>query len=351
MRLPPGTSCSAASATWVASSRVRRASRTEPTEEPTATTGPAGSPPSRPASADIRRRVAEKASSEACSSCWVPSEISRPTPSSSSAPTRAESRAARAAPAASSVKSRSRAWASSAAGIGPRRCRSTTPTSRRPSSGTPSAWARSAASETVRAWVRMPESRVRWVCRSRDSRSRTTSRLSASADAPRSSSMVCGWASPSGSGPGSWTRTSRPQSWPRAPMTVTSQPLRGSCPVRPSGRTPRERRSQSSSTSASGRPAVSWASTWWARFSRTTGAPAIRATWRITSGGSAPSTTSSLNTWWTDSETRSCSSWALTTRACTASVTATKRSSRRSVISGSPRCSAAFTRARGSASK
>ncbi|MFD0328797.1 hypothetical protein ACFQZC_12795 [Streptacidiphilus monticola] len=119
-----------------------------------------------------------------------PEETSRPTASSSSAPTSAVSRRSRTAAAAVSVKSRSRAWASSAAGSGPRRCRSTTPTSRLPSSGTPSAAARRATSETVSAWVRMPDSSVRWVCRSRLSRSRTISRFSARVAAARSSSMV-----------------------------------------------------------------------------------------------------------------------------------------------------------------
>ena len=238
---------------------VRRASRSAPTEEPAAMTN-GGTGRRSAAGEPVQRGPLVGRAGRA-----------RPGRRPRRRPARRSARSGRAAaprrPPARS-KSRSRACASSAAEARPPRCRSITPTSRRPSSGTPSARARSATSETVIAWVRTPDSRVRWVCRSRDSRSRSSRRPSARVAAARSSSMVCRGGAAAGPGPSS---TSRPQSLPRAPTAVTSQPVRASSPVRPAGASARERRSQPSSRAPGRRPAGSKASTWWARFSSTTG--------------------------------------------------------------------------------
>ena len=141
---------------------------------------------------------------------------------------------------------------------------------------------------------------------------------------------------------------SRPQSSPRAPTTVTSQLDDSSKAVRSSGRTARDRVSQLVSSAVGSVPAVSAASTWWARFSSTTGCPARRTTWRSTSTGGAPSTDSWVNTSCSFSEVRSSASWASMIWACTASVTSTNGVSRAQAMSGRPYSSAAATRAGGS---
>ena len=96
--------------------------------------------------------------------------------------------------------------------------------SRRPSTGTPSALDRTAASAgSAQAWLIMPVISVRWACRSRLSSCLVSRRPSASVVAARSMSTV---SAPLG-GP-SQTRITRPQSSPRAPTGVYSQPAASS---------------------------------------------------------------------------------------------------------------------------
>ncbi len=140
---------------------------------------------------------------------------------------------------------------------------------------------------------------------------------------------------------------SRPQSWPRAPTTVTSQPDASSYPVRPAAVTARDRAANPAS-----RPAASWvpaaqASTWWVRFSRMTGQPASAAACRTTSSAGAPDTASSVNTWCSRSAARSSASWLSMMRPCTASVISMNWVSRSNMTSGSRCAAAAATRAGG----
>ena len=93
-------------------------------------------------------------------------------------------------------------------------------TSCRPSTGTPSALDRTAASAgSACAWLMMPVISVRWACRSRLSACLVSRRPRASVVAARSISTV---SVPPG-GP-SQTRMTRPQSSPRAPTGVNSHP-------------------------------------------------------------------------------------------------------------------------------
>ena len=97
-------------------------------------------------------------------------------------------------------------------------------TSWRPLTGTPSARARASASPgSACALSTIALISVRCACRSRLSCCRVSSRPRASVLAARSISTVSG---PVG-GP-SQARITRPQSSPRAPTVVTSQPVRSS---------------------------------------------------------------------------------------------------------------------------
>ena len=101
--------------------------------------------------------------------------------------------------------------------------RTTAATSCRPVTGTPIARARASASAgSASACSMIALISVRCACRSRDSACRVSSRPRASVVAARSTSTVS-----SGAGGTSQTRNSRPQSSPRAPTVVTSQP--GAC--------------------------------------------------------------------------------------------------------------------------
>ncbi len=98
----------------------------------------------------------------------------------------------------------------------------------RPVTGTPSARARIAASSGwVWACARMAVISVPWACRSRLSCWRASSRPSASVVAVRSTSTV---SVPPGGAP--QARMTRPQSSPRAPTMVISQPEDSSYAVR-----------------------------------------------------------------------------------------------------------------------
>ena len=142
---------------------------------------------------------------------------------SSSVPTRDGTRSARQAAAAASAMSSTRAWAETPSGPGwpaGSRSLSTMAMSCRPSTGTPSALDRTAASAgSACAWLMMPVISVRWACRSRLSACLVSRRPRASVVAARSISTV---SVPPG-GP-SQTRMTRPQSSPRAPTGVKSHP-------------------------------------------------------------------------------------------------------------------------------
>src|SRR4051812_27262465 len=113
---------------------------------------------------------------------------------------------------------------------------------------------------------------VGWLCCSRDSCSRCSSRASASVAAARSTRTAsCGDAEPSR------TSTRRPQSTPLAPTVATTQPRSSSAELLPVCATERDLDSQRSSTASAEAPAASKARTWWLRFSKTTGAFAMRA--------------------------------------------------------------------------
>ena len=117
------------------------------------------------------------------------------------------------------------------------------PRARARRAGTPSACDRALVSASGTDPEISPVSRVRWLWRSSDSRSRSTRRESATVAAPRSSSIES-----RALGASSVSSTSRPQSWPRAPTVVSSQPLAASKPVRSGTRTARLRSSHPSST-------------------------------------------------------------------------------------------------------
>lgn len=129
---------------------------------------------------------------------------------------------------------------------------------------------------------------------------------------------------------------------------VTSQPVAGSWTVRLVDRTDRDLLSQEANRMPGSSPLRSQASTWWERFSRSTGQPDSRATSRSTRSGGAPSTDRSVKTVCSRSEARSSSNCSLSTRRCTASVISTNRVSRCRQTTGTPAWRAASTSASGS---
>ena len=192
----------------------------EPTAAPTPITRPSGAVPTRSLIRAARLTRTRSASARGLSESMAPARAS------SSVPTREGIRSARQAAAAASATSRTRAWADRPSTPGPEASRSlsTIAISRRPSTGTPSALDRTAASAgSAWAWLMMPVISVRWACRSRLSACLVSRRPSASVVAARSMSTV---SVPPG-GP-SQTRITRPQSSPRAPTGVNSHPAASS---------------------------------------------------------------------------------------------------------------------------
>src|SRR6266542_2641689 len=333
----PG-SAAAASATCWASRNDRRASCIDSATEPTAITWPSRWSARRPSSWRIRPQTAVSTRSALARRS---SDSSAPALASSSDPTIAGTRSARQASATASAAASTRACAERP---GPgSRSRTTSAISWRPPTGTPSALARTAASPaSAPACSRMALISVRCTWRSRVSRCRAISRVSASAAAVRSISAVS-----SGAGGCPQARITRPQFSPRAPTGVTSQPAAASKQV-PAAVTCRDRAGNPSSSLAVSGPAGSQTRTAWVRSSRIIGRPASRAASRTISAGLAPATDRPVNTSCSRAAARSSSLWLSMIRACTASVTSTNRTSLVNAISGRSCSAAAATSAAGS---